>query len=182
MDAAQHPDPEPRCFAEDLLFATLDPSSRRLRFPRDREVIITDTVGFIRDLPRDLMVAFRATLEELESADLLLHVIDMSHPRFEDQIRAGRNHHRRPAPRAQEPASRCSTSATWSHPRSLENLRPAARWRRRLGRGCAHPCPAHRAHAVHDHRRRSRHSDSTDDRTATAGAPDDADADRRCTT
>ena len=72
--------------AESRLFATLDPSSRRLRFPRDFEVIITDTVGFIRDLPKDLMAAFRATLEELESADLLLHVIDISNPRFEDQI------------------------------------------------------------------------------------------------
>jgi GTP-binding protein HflX len=77
-----------RVLAEKRLFATLDPSSRRLRFPRDIEVIITDTVGFIRDLPRDLMVAFRATLEELESADLLLHVVDLSHPRFEDQIQA----------------------------------------------------------------------------------------------
>lgn len=74
--------------AESRLFATLDPSSRRLRFPRDVEVIITDTVGFIRNLPRDLMVAFRATLEELESADLLLHVIDISNPRHTDQIRS----------------------------------------------------------------------------------------------
>lgn len=74
--------------AESRLFATLDPSSRRLRFPRDIEVIVTDTVGFIRELPQDLMVAFRATLEELESADLLLHVIDASNPRFEDQLHA----------------------------------------------------------------------------------------------
>jgi GTP-binding protein HflX len=72
--------------AESRLFATLDPSSRRLKFPKDIEVIITDTVGFIKNLPKDLMVAFRATLEELESADLLLHVIDISNPRFEDQI------------------------------------------------------------------------------------------------
>jgi GTP-binding protein HflX len=72
--------------AESRLFATLDPSSRRLRFPRDMEVIITDTVGFIRNLPKELMVAFRATLEELESADLLLHVIDISNVRFQDQI------------------------------------------------------------------------------------------------
>jgi GTPase len=74
--------------AEQRLFATLDPSSRRLRFPRDIDVIITDTVGFIKDLPRDLQVAFRATLEELESADLLLHVIDISNPRCEDQIQS----------------------------------------------------------------------------------------------
>ena len=72
--------------AEDLYFATLDPTSRRLRFPKDREVIITDTVGFIKNLPKDLLTAFRATLEELEEADLLLHVIDVSHPRFEEQM------------------------------------------------------------------------------------------------
>jgi GTP-binding protein HflX len=75
-----------RLKAEDLFFATLDPTSRRLRFPKDREVIITDTVGFIKNLPQDLLTAFRATLEELEEADLLLHVIDISHPRFEEQM------------------------------------------------------------------------------------------------
>jgi GTPase len=74
--------------AEDKLFATLDPTSRRLRFPRDREVIITDTVGFIRDLPPDLVNAFRATLEELSDADLLLHVVDASDPRQDEQIEA----------------------------------------------------------------------------------------------
>lgn len=73
-------------FTEDLLFATLDTSTRRLRFPRDREVIITDTVGFIRSLPKSLMGAFRATLEELNDADLLLHLVDCSNPRFEEQI------------------------------------------------------------------------------------------------
>lgn len=72
--------------AENKLFATLDPSSRRLRFPRDRSVIITDTVGFIQDLPPDLMEAFSATLEELTSADLILHVIDGASPRLEQQI------------------------------------------------------------------------------------------------
>jgi GTP-binding protein HflX len=77
-----------RVLAESRLFATLDPASRRLRFPRDMEVIITDTVGFIRDLPNDLMVAFRATLEELHSADLLLHVVDIHNPRHEGQIRS----------------------------------------------------------------------------------------------
>ncbi len=70
----------------DKLFATLDPISRRLRFPRDFEVIITDTVGFIRDLPKDLMEAFSATLEELLDADLLLHVIDISNEQFEEQM------------------------------------------------------------------------------------------------
>lgn len=74
--------------AESRLFATLDPTSRRLRLPRDKEIIITDTVGFIRDLPRDLIAAFKATLEELEQADLLLHVIDISNPRCDDQIQS----------------------------------------------------------------------------------------------
>ncbi|HSB20834.1 MAG TPA: GTPase HflX [Anaeromyxobacteraceae bacterium] len=74
--------------AEDVLFATLDPSSRRLRFPRDREVIVTDTVGFIRDLPEDLLAAFRATLEELHDADLLLHVVDAADPRMDDRVLA----------------------------------------------------------------------------------------------
>jgi GTPase len=72
--------------AESRLFATLDPSSRRLKFPEDTEVIITDTVGFIKDLPKDLRIAFRATLEELENADLLLHVVDISNPRFKEQV------------------------------------------------------------------------------------------------
>ncbi len=75
-------------FVEDKLFATLDPTSRRLRFPRDFEVIITDTVGFIRDLPKDLVEAFSATLEELQDADLLLHVIDISNGQFEEQMDA----------------------------------------------------------------------------------------------
>lgn len=73
-------------FAEDKLFATLDPTSRRLRFPEDVEVIITDTVGFIRNLPAELLQAFKATLEELYEADLLVHVIDISNPRFADQM------------------------------------------------------------------------------------------------
>src|SRR4030042_7138795 len=63
-------------FVEDKLFATLDTASRRLRFPKERDVVVTDTVGFIRDLPKDLVSAFRATLEELDDADLLLHVVD----------------------------------------------------------------------------------------------------------
>jgi GTP-binding protein HflX len=77
-----------RVLAEDRLFATLDPTTRRLRFPREREVIITDTVGFIRDLPKNLLEAFKATLEELEEADLLIHVIDLSNPRFPEQMEA----------------------------------------------------------------------------------------------
>jgi len=71
---------------EDKMFATLDTASRRLRFPREREAIVTDTVGFIRNLPGDLMAAFRSTLEELEDADLLVHLVDASSPRFEQHI------------------------------------------------------------------------------------------------
>ncbi|HEY6475774.1 MAG TPA: GTPase HflX [Polyangia bacterium] len=74
--------------AENKLFATLDPTTRRLRFPREREIILADTVGFIRDLPRDLAKAFRATLEELDQADLLLQVVDAGDPAHEQQIAA----------------------------------------------------------------------------------------------
>ena len=72
---------------EDRLFATLDTTSRRLRFPKEREVIVTDTVGFIRDLPRDLLDAFKATLEEMHDASLLLHVVDASDPARAEHVR-----------------------------------------------------------------------------------------------
>jgi GTP-binding protein HflX len=75
-------------FTEDRLFATLDPKSSRLRFPRDAEAVITDTVGFIRDLPKELVTAFSATLDELQEADILLHVIDAGNPAFEAQVAA----------------------------------------------------------------------------------------------
>ncbi|NOS36289.1 MAG: GTPase HflX [Deltaproteobacteria bacterium] len=71
---------------EDLLFATLDTATRRLRFPRERDTVITDTVGFIRRLPKELMTAFKATLEEMEDADLLIHLVDISNPSFEQHI------------------------------------------------------------------------------------------------
>ena len=74
--------------AENKLFATLDPVSRRLRFPDEREVIFTDTVGFIRDLPKDLRAAFAATLEEMRDADLLLQVVDASDPDRDQHIAA----------------------------------------------------------------------------------------------
>ena len=74
--------------AKDQLFSTLDPTSRRLRFPREGEVVITDTVGFIADLPPDLVTAFRATLEELADADLMLHVVDASDPDLERKLDA----------------------------------------------------------------------------------------------
>lgn len=73
--------------AEDKLFATLDTRARRAYLPSGNEVIVTDTVGFIRDLPKDLFAAFRATFEEAEDADLLLHVVDASDPMHEDHVR-----------------------------------------------------------------------------------------------
>jgi GTP-binding protein HflX len=75
---------------EDKLFVTLDPTTRRLRFPREGEVIITDTVGFLRDMPPDLVAAFKATLEELSEADLLLHVVDAGDEAVEEKLKAVR--------------------------------------------------------------------------------------------
>ncbi|MEY4388066.1 MAG: GTPase HflX [Verrucomicrobiota bacterium] len=74
--------------AEDKLFATLDPTTRRLRLPTNQNVLLTDTVGFIRKLPHDLVEAFKATLEEVVQADLLLHVVDASHEQAEEHIEA----------------------------------------------------------------------------------------------
>ncbi|MEK6710783.1 MAG: GTPase HflX [Nitrospinota bacterium] len=79
---------ESRVLVADRLFATLDTSSRRLRLPREQEVIVTDTVGFIHDLPKELVEAFRSTLEELNEADLLLHVIDASSLHCEENLGA----------------------------------------------------------------------------------------------
>jgi GTPase len=73
-------------YAEKKMFATLDPTSRRLRLPIEQEIIINDTVGFIRDLPEALVAAFRATLEEISDSDLLIHVVDASNPRAVQQI------------------------------------------------------------------------------------------------
>jgi GTP-binding protein HflX len=72
--------------AEERMFATLDPTARRLRLPREREVIINDTVGFIRDLPPDLLAAFRSTIEEIAGSSLLIHLVDASNPRWQQQI------------------------------------------------------------------------------------------------
>lgn len=74
--------------AEQRMFATLDPTSRRLRLPREQEVIINDTVGFIRDLPPGLLSAFRATLEEIDDSRLLIHLADVSNPRWPQQIQS----------------------------------------------------------------------------------------------
>ena len=75
-------------FAEDKLFATLDPTTRRLKLPTNQNVLLTDTVGFIKKLPHGLVEAFKATLEEVVQADLLLHVVDISHPQAQEQIDA----------------------------------------------------------------------------------------------
>jgi GTP-binding protein HflX len=73
---------------KDILFSTLDPTTRRLRLPTNQNVLLTDTVGFIKKLPHGLVEAFKATLEEVVQADLLLHVVDTSHPQAEEQIAA----------------------------------------------------------------------------------------------
>ncbi len=74
--------------SSDLLFATLDPTTRRLALSNHQEVLLTDTVGFIQKLPTDLVAAFRATLEEITEADVILHVVDASHPQAEEQAEA----------------------------------------------------------------------------------------------
>ena len=74
--------------AKDILFATLDPTTRRLKLPTNQNVLLTDTVGFIKKLPHGLVEAFKATLEEVVRADFLLHVVDISHPQAEEQIAA----------------------------------------------------------------------------------------------
>jgi GTPase len=74
--------------SENRLFATLDPTSRQLVLPSGKEVILTDTVGFIRQLPHHLIAAFRSTLEQVKEADLLLHVVDASHPEAMEQVEA----------------------------------------------------------------------------------------------
>jgi len=74
--------------AEDKLFATLDPTTRRLRLPTNQNVLLTDTVGFIRKLPHGLVEAFKATLEEVVKTDLLVHVVDVSHPQADEQIKS----------------------------------------------------------------------------------------------
>jgi GTP-binding protein HflX len=78
----------PKAYVADQLFATLDPTTRRVRLPAGTEVLFTDTVGFIKKLPHHLIAAFRATLEGIEEADLLIHVVDITHPQFEAQIAA----------------------------------------------------------------------------------------------
>src|SRR5690625_7958165 len=76
---------ESDAFEEDQLFATLDPMSRKLKLPSGLMPIITDTVGFMQDLPTELIAAFRSTLEEVTEADLIYHIVDASHPDNDQQ-------------------------------------------------------------------------------------------------
>jgi GTP-binding protein HflX len=78
-------------YADNLMFATLDTTSRRLRFPEERECVLTDTVGFIRNLPESLKGAFKSTLEELYDSDLIIHLVDISNPQFRKHISAVNN-------------------------------------------------------------------------------------------
>ena len=80
-----------RSLVEDRLFATLDPATRRLRNPEFQDWVVTDTVGFIKDMPKDLMAAFRPTFDELKESHLLVHLVDISSPRFEDHIQTVEN-------------------------------------------------------------------------------------------
>jgi GTP-binding protein HflX len=72
-------------YVADELFATLDPTTRRVELPGGHEALFTDTVGFIQKLPTTLVAAFRATLEEIAEAELLLHVVDITHPNAQEQ-------------------------------------------------------------------------------------------------
>jgi len=74
--------------AEDKLFATLDPTTRKLRMPNNQNILLSDTVGFLRKLPHHLVESFKATLEEVVEADLLLHMVDVSHPQAREQMKA----------------------------------------------------------------------------------------------
>jgi GTP-binding protein HflX len=108
-------------FTEDLLFATLDTSSRRLRLPGEREMIITDTVGFIRSLPETLIGAFKATLEELNDADFFLHVIDISNRYYEDHIQSV-NRILRELDLHKKPALLCFNKIDRTTPETAENV------------------------------------------------------------
>ena len=75
-------------FAADQLFATLDPTTRKTTLPNKQSLLLSDTVGFLQKLPTHLVESFKATLEEVKEADILLHVVDLSHPLFENQMKA----------------------------------------------------------------------------------------------
>ena len=114
--------------ASDALFVTLDPLVRKVKLPDRRELLVSDTVGFIERLPHSLVAAFRATLEEVAGADLLLHVIDAVVAGSRPAHGRGRARARRSRRRSGCPPSKCSTSAIG--------------WTTASGRGCARCIPA----------------------------------------
>ena len=130
--------------AEDMLFATLDPTLRRMKLPHGRTVILSDTVGFISDLPTHLVAAFRATLEEVLEADLILHVRDMSDPDNQAQARtccASSPISASTRPRAQSASSKSGTRSTGWNPEAHDATRAEGgrrrKRRRRFGRHAA---------------------------------------------
>ena len=88
IDAAEPDDATSEVYAADQLFATLDPTTRQFVLPNKQKLLLTDTVGFLKQLPHHLIESFKATLEEVAEADLLLHVVDLSHPLYEQQMAA----------------------------------------------------------------------------------------------
>ncbi|NTW50840.1 MAG: GTPase HflX, partial [Chlorobiales bacterium] len=79
--------PEAKAYAENRLFATLDTTTRKLQLKINKQALLSDTVGFIRKLPHSLVESFKSTLDEVRESDILLHVVDLSHPGYEDQIK-----------------------------------------------------------------------------------------------
>ena len=130
-------------FAENLLFATLDPTSRAIKLPHGENAILSDTVGFISDLPTTLIAAFRATLEDVIEADVLLHVRDVSHGESEAQagdVAAGPARARHRPRTASAASSRSGTRPTCSRPRSGTRLAAlAARRAKATGRCWSRP-------------------------------------------
>ena len=125
--------------ADNRLFATLDPTTRQLQLPNRQQCLLTDTVGFIRKLPHHLVEAFKATLEEVNEADLLLHVIDASHPRVDEQIAAVELVLRELAPsinRFWPSSTRWTLNAAGTRPSAWPNV-SGMRWRSRRRRAKA---------------------------------------------
>ncbi len=123
-----------RLTAADQLFVTLDPAARLVGQPGHRPFILTDTVGFIRKLPHELVAAFRATLEELQDADVLVHVVDASHPALDEHMAAVERILERAGGRATGPTVLALNKVDRVEPgRSLEALAARRGWRGDLG-------------------------------------------------
>jgi hypothetical protein len=125
--------------AQDMLFATLDPTLRTVKLPDGRPAMLSDTVGFISDLPHELVEAFRATLEEVQEADVVLHVRDIASPDSDAQKRDVRRcwPNSTSPPRAARPSSRCGTRSTCSTKTPAIDVEGEAR-RRAPGRLLGH--------------------------------------------